>query len=79
MSEEQLILQRKFPITSRHADFKSELRISSLINDYIQIAWQHAEELGLGYLHLKEQGLGWVCPDLHSTWIIFPNGPEQST
>lgn len=60
MKDETFILTRQFPISSRHADFKSELRISSLINDYIQIAWQHAEALGLGYQHLKEKGLGWV-------------------
>lgn len=77
MNEQQLILQKKFPISSRHADFKSELRISSLINDYIQIAWQHAEELGLGYLHLKEQGLGWVLSRFTLKLDYLPKWPGE--
>ncbi len=77
MNEQNSILEKKFPISSRHADFKSELRLSALINDYIQAAWQHAEALGVGYQHLKEQGLGWVLSRFTLDIYRLPKWPGE--
>jgi medium-chain acyl-[acyl-carrier-protein] hydrolase len=77
MNTADLILERKFPISSRHADFKSQIRMSSLINDYIQAAWQHAEVLGVGYQHLKEQGLGWVLSRFSLDIYHIPKWPGE--
>jgi acyl-ACP thioesterase len=79
MKNENYILQKTFPISSRHADFKSQIRLSSLINDYIQAAWQHAEDLGVGYQHLKEQGLGWILSRFTLKLDLLPNWPGEVT
>lgn len=75
MDEKEYILQKQFRITSRDADFKCDLRLSALINLYIQAAWQHAEILGFGYDHLNAQQLGWALSRLKLKIIKLPSWP----
>jgi medium-chain acyl-[acyl-carrier-protein] hydrolase len=59
------ILEEKFLVTSADNDFKGNLRVSSLVNMFIQIAWHHAEELGLGINYLHQNHLAWVLSKLY--------------
>jgi medium-chain acyl-[acyl-carrier-protein] hydrolase len=59
------ILEEEFLVTSAETDFKRKLKVSSLVNMYIQIAWHHAEELGFGIKYLHENNLAWVLSRLH--------------
>lgn len=60
MTTDQYTYENTYSISTRDADFKKDLRISSLVNFYIQAAWKHAEELGFGYSHLSKTGIGWI-------------------
>jgi len=60
MKLEEYIFKKRFPISTKDADFKKDLRISSMVNFFIQAAWKHAEELGVGYSHLSKIGVGWI-------------------
>jgi acyl-ACP thioesterase len=60
MENNDFILHENYTMASRDADFNGKLRVSSLINFFIQAAWQSAEELGFGYRQLSVQKLGWV-------------------
>lgn len=53
-----------FEATSRDADFSTKLRVGSLVNFFIQIAWQHAEQLGWGLHDLSKHGYFWVLSRL---------------
>jgi len=63
--EIKYILEEEFRVTSADTDFKRKLSVSSLTNMFIQIAWHHAEELGLGVEYLHKHGLAWVLLRLH--------------
>jgi medium-chain acyl-[acyl-carrier-protein] hydrolase len=66
------ILEEDFLVTSADTDFARKLRISSLINMYIQIAWHHAEELGFGISYLHQNNLAWVLSKLHLKIDAYP-------
>lgn len=63
--EIKYILEEEFRVTSADTDFKRQLSVSSLTNMFIQIAWHHAEELGLGSGYLHKNNLAWVLSRLH--------------
>jgi medium-chain acyl-[acyl-carrier-protein] hydrolase len=56
----QNILEKKFQVTSADSDFQRSLKVSSLVNMLIQIAWQHAEEMGYGVDSMNKTGLAWM-------------------
>lgn len=60
MNTEKYLFEKAFPMSSRTADFSGRLRLSSLINLYIQAAWQHAEILGFGFSDLNKNKSGWA-------------------
>ena len=60
MTLDEYVYKKNFAISTKDADFKKDLRISSLVNFFIQAAWKHAEELGVGYSHLSKIGVGWI-------------------
>jgi medium-chain acyl-[acyl-carrier-protein] hydrolase len=59
------IFEEEFLVTSADSDFTHKLRVSSIVNMFIQIAWHHAEELGFGIKYLHQNNLAWVLSKLH--------------
>lgn len=68
-----------YSISTRDADFKSDLRVSSLVNFFIQSAWKHAEELGFGYSHLSQLGVGWIFSRFKIKIHSLPKWPADFT
>lgn len=63
---QQLVLDKKFTVTSVDADMWKRLRLSSIVNVFIQAAISSADKLGFGYNNLQEQKLFWVFSRLHT-------------
>ena len=61
----QYQLKENFRISSADADFQRKLKVSSLINMFIQIAWKHAEDMGYGVKSMDDSGLAWMLSRLH--------------
>jgi medium-chain acyl-[acyl-carrier-protein] hydrolase len=72
-------LEENFRITSADADFQRKLKISSLINMFIQIAWQHAEQMGYGVNSMDNSGLAWMLSRLHVRIDYLPCWNEVLT
>ena len=59
-----LINKKVFPVTSADTDMFGRLRISSLVNMFIQSAITSADQLGFGYRDLQKANLFWVLSRL---------------
>ncbi len=64
MTKNELTLFSKFNITSADTDMQGRLRLGSLANLLIQSAINSADELGFGFVGLKQQKLFWVLSRL---------------
>jgi medium-chain acyl-[acyl-carrier-protein] hydrolase len=71
------ILEEDFCVSSAETDFNYELKVSSLVNMFIQIAWRHAEELGFGIDYLHKNNLAWVLSKLHFKIETFPKWSDS--
>lgn len=60
MKSEDYIFNSKYTIIPKDSDYKGDIRPGALVSYFIQSAWRHAEELGVGYSHLSKSGVGWV-------------------
>lgn len=54
-------------------DFRRRATVSSLCRYFLDAAWNHAEQLGVGYNQLAQQGRFWVLSRL---WVQFGRFPE---
>jgi medium-chain acyl-[acyl-carrier-protein] hydrolase len=73
----QYQLQENFRISSADADFQRKLKVSSLINMFIQIAWKHAEEMGYGVDSMNNSGLAWMLSRMHIKIIQLPSWSDS--
>jgi medium-chain acyl-[acyl-carrier-protein] hydrolase len=58
------VLNEEYLVTSADVDHTRKLKVSALVNMFIQIAWHHAEKLGFGTDFLHERGMVWVLSRL---------------
>lgn len=79
MNSKDHFLKDNYTIASNDTDFMSKIRISSLVNFFIQSAWRHAEQLGVGFSHLSEMGLVWVLSRLTLKLESLPDWPGECT
>lgn len=49
--------KKSFEIKTREADFKDELKASSVLSFMEEVAGSSAEELGFGYKHVRPRGV----------------------
>lgn len=73
------ILTKDFPILSYHADHKGRLSLSNLCNFLQEIAWNHANILGVGYDHLAENNQFWVLIRMYIEIYAYPLWQETIT
>jgi medium-chain acyl-[acyl-carrier-protein] hydrolase len=71
------ILEKHFTIKPNDADFRCRVKISSLINYYIEAAWLHAETLKFGFSDLSPIDLGWVLARLKLNLYKLPSWPGE--
>ncbi len=70
-------IKEDYRITSADADFCRQLKVSSLIDLFIQTAWKHAEIMGYGVKNMDESGLAWMLVRLHVKIDSLPKWNEQ--
>jgi medium-chain acyl-[acyl-carrier-protein] hydrolase len=70
------ILNEEFLVTSADCDHTRQLKVSALVNMFIQVAWHHAEKLGFGIDFLHENGLVWMLSRLK---LQFGDQPHWNT
>ena len=73
------VLIEQFPVTSADVDHTRKLKMSAMVNIFIQIAWHHAEKLGFGIDFLHEHGLVWMLSRLQLKLGHQPSWNEQIT
>ncbi|MBI9073287.1 MAG: hypothetical protein JEY94_16920 [Melioribacteraceae bacterium] len=56
----QTIYSEQYTIHSYEADYKGKASFLSLCNFLQEVAWKHAEIMGLGYSHLIKKDLIWI-------------------
>ncbi len=66
------VLEENFLITSAECDHTRKLKLSALVNIFIQIAWHHAEKLGFGIDFLHSHGLVWMLSRLQLKIDMLP-------
>jgi medium-chain acyl-[acyl-carrier-protein] hydrolase len=71
------ILREEFIVTSADCDHSRQLKVSSLVNMFIQIAWHHAEKLGFGIDFLHGNGMVWMLSRLQLKFGEQPNWNEN--
>ena len=57
---EKLHFEKEFKVASYNSDFQSKATIQSLLQYFQEVAWEHAEILGVGYTYLIRKKLIWV-------------------
>jgi len=68
------VWEERFEIRSYDVDIARRLTVESLLKYFQEAAWNHAERLGRGYLHLRSQNLVWVLSrmmvllETHPVW-----------
>ncbi|MBN1119251.1 MAG: hypothetical protein JXA77_18720 [Bacteroidales bacterium] len=72
-----LIIKRKYLVTSAEVDFEGKIRMSALINFLIQTAWQHAEHLGWGVSEIQKYNLSWVLSGIQIELNEYTNWKEE--
>jgi medium-chain acyl-[acyl-carrier-protein] hydrolase len=66
------IRTEQLSIRSYDVDFTGHLRLSSLLQYFQEIAGHHATELGVGYDHLRQQGMFWVLSRIRIQVAAMP-------
>jgi medium-chain acyl-[acyl-carrier-protein] hydrolase len=65
-------IRQDFLVSSADVDFQQKLRLSSLTNFLIQVAWRHAEHLGWGTDDLHKHNLVWVLSGMQIELDKYP-------
>ena len=74
---EKLQYSKEFFIQTSNTDFKGKATIQSLLHLFQEIAWEHAEILGLGFENLFKHNLIWVLSKQKTRIIKCPNWHDK--
>lgn len=74
-----MILTLTYRIHSYESDFTGRARVATILNYLQESAWNHAEELGVGYSHLLQKNLAWVLARLRLKLFFLPRWGESVT
>lgn len=69
---EKYVLSKEVEITSADVDFDGKLKISALINIFIQASMQSADDLGWGVDNLAQHNLAWVLSSFKVDVVDYP-------
>lgn len=71
------ILKREFMIKPSECNAQQQLPLTLLVAQMIDLATDHANELGIGFLNLEPKGLGWVLSRLSVEMRKWPKNGEK--
>ena len=63
---------------SYDVDFKRRAMLAAVCRYFLEAAWNHAEQLGVGYTHLAKEGRFWVLSRLLVKVERFPGWGEEA-
>lgn len=72
-------LSREFVVSWHDVNAFGDIKLSSLSNMLQEMAWLHAEEIGVGYHKLLEQKLAWVISRFRLKMIKAPQWLDKIT
>ena len=70
------ILKREFMVKPSECNAQQSLPLSLLVTQLIDLATDHANQLGIGFLELEPKGLGWVLSRLSVEMERWPGNGE---
>jgi acyl-ACP thioesterase len=70
-------LQRTFQVASYELNMRQEARLTTMANYFQEVAYQHANELGLGYRHLKSRKHTWILSRMKICMKRYPVWDEH--
>lgn len=71
------ILRRELTVKPSESNANRELPLPVLVGQMIDLATDHANELGIGYINLSPKGLGWVLSRLSVEMKRWPKTGEH--
>lgn len=66
-------------VTPGLCNARKELPLPHLVSDFIEIATEHANRLGIGFKYMTPKGLGWVLSRLSVEMARYPRFNERFT
>lgn len=73
------VLKRDWMVKPSECNANQELPLTILVSQMIDLATDHANELGIGFLTLEPRGLGWVLSRLSVEMARWPRNGEVYT
>ena len=73
------IWTERFRIRSYDVDGTRRATLPKLCGYFVEAAWNHAEALGFGFTHLRNQGKFWVLSRLRCEMEIYPSWGDEVT
>lgn len=73
------ILSREYLLKPSDSNANRELPATLLISQIIEVATDHANMLGIGFLHLEPRGLGWVLSRVTVEMTRWPKTGDKYT
>lgn len=73
------IFTHAYKIHSYESDFEGHAQITAFLNYMQESAWNHAEQLGVGYSYLLQKNLAWVLGRLRLQVFAWPHWGETIT
>lgn len=70
-------LTHTYTVTPGLCNARRELPVTLLISNIIEIATEHANKLGIGFLYTTPKGIGWVLTRLSLQMSRYPSFNEQ--
>lgn len=70
-------LRREFMVKPSECNAQQELPLSLLVAQVIDLATDHANNLGIGFLNITSQGVGWVLSRLSVEMKRWPKNGEK--
>jgi len=71
------LLQRTFKVASYELNMRQEARLTTMANYFQEVAYLHANELGLGYRHLKDRQHTWILSRMKICMKRYPVWDEH--
>jgi acyl-ACP thioesterase len=78
-STESGVWRESLEIHSYDVDFRKRATAEAICRSFLEAAWNHAEQLGIGYVELAKQNQLWVLARLLVQVARYPEWGEQVT
>lgn len=71
------VLSREWMVKPSECNASRQLPLTLLVSQMIDLATDHANLIGIGFLNLEDRGLGWVLSRLSVEMVRWPSNGEK--